>query len=86
MIRDPFTDIELPHRGIDFVADVDDTVYATGAGVVSEVRAHRGFGLSIKITHFPKIRRDAGHDCHENPRSFRAAVNFGQRGFCIFEH
>ena len=32
MIRDPFTEIELPHRGIDFVADVDDTVYATGAG------------------------------------------------------
>ena len=64
MIRDPFTDIELPHRGIDFVADVDDTVYATGAGVVSEVRAHRGFGLSIKITHFPKIRTFYAHLGH----------------------
>ena len=64
MIRDPFTEIELPHRGIDFVADVDDTVYATGAGVVSEVRAHRGFGLSIKVEHLPKIRTFYAHLGH----------------------
>jgi len=64
MIRDPFTEIELPHRGIDFVADVDDTVYATGAGVVSEVRAHRGFGLSIKVDHLPKVRTFYAHLGH----------------------
>ncbi|OWU98597.1 M23 family metallopeptidase [Fibrobacter sp. UWR2] len=64
MIRDPFTEIELPHRGIDFVADVDDTVYATGAGVVSEVRAHRGFGLSVKISHLPKVRTFYAHLGH----------------------
>ena len=64
MIRDPFTEIELPHRGIDFVADVDDTVYATGAGIVSEVRAHRGFGLSIKVEHLPKIRSFYAHLGH----------------------
>ena len=64
MIRDPFTEIELPHRGIDFVADVGDTVYATGAGLVSEVRSHRGFGLSIKISHLPKIRTFYAHLGH----------------------
>lgn len=64
MIRDPFTEIELPHRGIDFVADVDDTVYATGAGIVSEVRAHRGFGLSIKVDHLPKVRTFYAHLGH----------------------
>ncbi len=64
MIRDPFTEIELPHRGIDFVADVDDTVYATGAGIVSEVRAHLGFGLSIKVNHLPKVRTFYAHLGH----------------------
>ena len=47
MIYDPFTEQELPHRGIDYVAAIGDTVYATGGGVVTEVRSHRGFGLSI---------------------------------------
>jgi len=64
MIRDPFTEIELPHRGIDYVAEVDDTVYATGGGVVMEVRSHRGFGLSVKISHLPKIRTFYAHLGH----------------------
>ena len=64
MIRDPFTEIELPHRGIDFVADVDDTVYATGGGVVTELRSHRGFGLSMKISHLPKVRTFYAHLGH----------------------
>lgn len=64
MIRDPFTEIELPHRGIDYVADVGDTVYATGAGVVMEVRSHRGFGLSMKISHLPKVRTFYAHLGH----------------------
>ena len=54
IVYDPFTDSELPHRGIDYVAAEGDTVYATGAGSVIEVRKHRGFGLSIKV--------DLGHD------------------------
>ena len=61
MIHDPFTEIDLPHRGIDFVADVGDTVYATGAGVVAEVRSHRGFGLSVKIEHTPGIKTFYAH-------------------------
>lgn len=64
MIRDPFTEIDLPHRGIDFVADVGDTVYATGSGIVSELRSHRGFGLSIKISHLPKVRTFYAHLGH----------------------
>lgn len=64
MIRDPFTEIELPHRGIDYVADVGDTVYATGAGIVMEVRSHRGFGLSMKISHLPKVRTFYAHLGH----------------------
>ena len=61
MIYDPFTEQELPHRGIDYVAAVGDTVYATGGGTVSEVRGHRGFGLSMKIEHKPKIRTFYAH-------------------------
>ena len=61
MIHDPFTEIDLPHRGIDFVADVGDTVYATGAGVVAEVRSHRGFGLSVKIEHTPGVKTFYAH-------------------------
>ena len=64
MIRDPFTEIDLPHRGIDFVADVGDTVYATGGGVVMEVRSHRGFGLSVKINHLPRVRSFYAHLGH----------------------
>lgn len=64
MIRDPFTEIDLPHRGIDYVAEVDDTVYATGGGVVMEVRSHRGFGLSMKISHLPRIRTFYAHLGH----------------------
>ena len=61
MIYDPFTEQELPHRGIDYVAAVGDTVYATGGGVVTEVRSHRGFGLSMKVEHLPKIRTFYAH-------------------------
>ena len=64
IIHDPFTDIDLPHRGIDYVAEVGDTVYATGSGVVSEVRSHRGFGLSIKLDHMPKVRTFYAHLGH----------------------
>jgi len=61
MVYDPFTDSELPHRGIDYVAAEGDTVYATGAGTVSEVRKHRGFGLAIKIDHGHKVRTFYAH-------------------------
>lgn len=61
MVYDPFTDRELPHRGIDYVAQIGDTVYATGAGRVIEVRAHRGFGLSIKIDHLNDVRTFYAH-------------------------
>lgn len=56
MAYDPFTDRQLPHRGIDYVAVEGDTVYATGAGAVMEVRNHRGFGLSMKIEHVKGVR------------------------------
>ena len=61
MIYDHFTEQELPHRGIDYVAAVGDTVVATGAGVVAEVRNHRGFGLSMKIEHMPGIKTFYAH-------------------------
>ncbi len=61
MVHDPFTDQELPHRGIDYVAVEGDTVYATGGGVVSEVRNHRGFGLSMKIEHAKGVRTFYAH-------------------------
>lgn len=61
MVHDPFTDQDLPHRGIDYVAVEGDTVYATGAGVVTEVRKHRGFGLSMKIEHTKKVKTFYAH-------------------------
>ena len=61
MVYDPFTDSELPHRGIDYVAVEGDTVYATGAGSVIEVRKHRGFGLAVKIDHSHDVRSFYAH-------------------------
>lgn len=61
MVYDPFTDSQLPHRGIDYVAVEGDTVYATGAGVVTEVRSHRGFGLSMKVEHIKGVRSFYAH-------------------------
>lgn len=61
MAYDPFTDRQLPHRGIDYVAVEGDTVYATGAGAVMEVRNHRGFGLSMKIEHVKGVRSFYAH-------------------------
>lgn len=61
IVYDPFTDSELPHRGIDYVAAEGDTVYATGAGTVIEVRKHRGFGLSIKVDHGHDVRTFYAH-------------------------
>ena len=61
MIYDHFTEQELPHRGIDYVASVGDTVVATGAGVVVEVRSHRGFGVSMKIEHLPGVKTFYAH-------------------------
>ena len=61
IVYDPFTDSELPHRGIDYVAAEGDTVYATGAGTVIEVRKHRGFGLSVKVDHGHDVRTFYAH-------------------------
>jgi murein DD-endopeptidase MepM/ murein hydrolase activator NlpD len=61
IVYDPFTDSELPHRGIDYVAAEGDTVFATGAGFVSEVRKHRGFGLAVKIDHGHDVRTFYAH-------------------------
>lgn len=61
MVYDPFTDSMLPHRGIDYVAASGDTVYATGAGSVIEVRKHRGFGLSVKVDHGHDVRTFYAH-------------------------
>lgn len=61
MLFDHFTDQNLPHRGVDFFADEGDTVIATGAGTVIEVRTHRGFGLSIKIQHTENVRTFYAH-------------------------
>ena len=61
MVFDAFTDQELPHRGIDFLAAEGDTVYAPGAGTVVEVRKHRGFGLTMKIEHFEHVKTFYAH-------------------------
>mgnify|MGYP002621588410 CR=1 FL=1 len=61
MIQDHFTDQLLPHRGVDFFAEEGDTVMATGAGKVIEVRVHQGFGQTVKIQHSSHIRTFYAH-------------------------
>ena len=61
MVFDAFTDQELPHRGVDFLAAEGDTVYAPGAGEVVEIRKHRGFGLSMKIEHMEHVKTFYAH-------------------------
>ncbi|MCF0223250.1 MAG: M23 family metallopeptidase [Fibrobacter sp.] len=61
IVHDAFTDQDLPHKGIDYVAQDGDTVYASGAGIVSEVRKHRGFGLSMKIEHIKGVHTFYAH-------------------------
>lgn len=58
---DPFTEQELPHLGIDFATAPNDTVFAPGAGIVSETREHRGFGLTLKLEHTKQIRTFYAH-------------------------
>lgn len=61
MIHDHFTDQILPHRGVDFFAEEGDTVMATGAGKIIEVRVHQGFGQTVKIQHSSHIRTFYAH-------------------------
>lgn len=61
IVFDHFTDQELPHRGVDFFAEEGDTVIAPGAGKVIEIRAHRGFGQTLKIQHSDRIRTFYAH-------------------------
>lgn len=61
MMNDHFTEQRLPHRGVDFFAEEGDTVMATGAGKIVEVRAHRGFGQTVKIQHTDHIRTFYAH-------------------------
>ena len=58
---DPFIEQNLPHRGIDFVPTENDTIFAPGGGMVSEIREHRGFGLTLKLEHTEHIRTFYAH-------------------------
>ena len=61
MMYDPRTEQMLPHRGIDFACAPGDTVYATGGGKISEIKTHRGFGLTLKLDHSDEIRTFYAH-------------------------
>lgn len=61
IIYDHFTEQKLPHRGIDFSTSEGDTVIAPGEGIVSEIRSHRGFGLSLKLDHSSEIKTFFAH-------------------------
>jgi len=62
LIRDPFTKIELPHRGLDFAVSEGDTIIATGNGIVDGVIKQRsGFGLTLEIQHSPRIKTVYSH-------------------------
>jgi murein DD-endopeptidase MepM/ murein hydrolase activator NlpD len=62
LIQDPFTKMELPHRGLDFAVREGDTVIATGDGIVDKITRHRaGFGLTLEVQHSPQIKTVYAH-------------------------
>lgn len=61
MVKDPFTEQYLPHRGIDFIIPEGDTVIATGSGVVESVTTERGLGLTLKLRHTEQSQTLYGH-------------------------
>lgn len=61
VLYDPFTEQTLPHLGIDFATAPSDTVFAPGSGKVSEIREHRGFGLTLKLDHTEHLRTFYAH-------------------------
>lgn len=54
--RHPITKLIRPHNGTDFATPPGTPVYATGDGIVTEVKKHRYAGLYIKIKHGQKYR------------------------------
>lgn len=54
--RHPITKLIRPHNGTDFATPRGTPVYATGDGIVTEVKKHRYAGLYIKIKHGQKYR------------------------------
>lgn len=55
MIKDRFTGKMLPHRGVDFVTNENDTIIATGDGVVLDTKQRKGFGYSLTLKHTPDV-------------------------------
>ena len=51
MRKDPFTDQQTFHRGIDFSVRLGTPVRVTGDGVVVAVQQQRGLGRVVKIDH-----------------------------------
>jgi murein DD-endopeptidase MepM/ murein hydrolase activator NlpD len=49
--KDPFTENQTFHRGLDFSVPIGTPVRVTGNGVVMAVQQQRGFGRVIKVDH-----------------------------------
>ncbi|MBD3322661.1 MAG: peptidoglycan DD-metalloendopeptidase family protein [Chitinivibrionales bacterium] len=49
--RDPFTNDEKMHNGLDFIAENGTPVRATASGIVSKTENHRAWGLRVIIKH-----------------------------------
>lgn len=58
---DPFTGTNAMHEGVDFVADVGTSIYASAGGVVAYARMHPQYGNMVEIDHGNGIVTRYGH-------------------------
>ncbi len=61
LVFDPRVDQQVPHKGIDYAAQIGDTIIAPGAGMVASVVSDRGYGLSVTILHNSRMETFYAH-------------------------
>jgi len=59
--RDPFTDRQAFHRGVDFSVPTGTPVRATAAGTVASVGMENGLGLTVIVDHGDGVTTVYGH-------------------------
>lgn len=61
LVFDPRVDQQVPHKAIDYTAQIGDTIIAPGAGMVASVISDRGYGLSLTILHNSRMETFYAH-------------------------
>lgn len=60
-IMDPFIGKSTPHLGVDFSAQIGDTIVATGNAMVSRIHSHKSKGLTLLLNHGFKTKSFYAH-------------------------